>query len=110
MVKILVLAGNIEQFNRYVAERKNTGYEYRYVYGFQSLNSGVYFDNYVICGTFWQRKDAGLLFDEVCKRHEIFMEMRHNYMKYYSREKRMRKLFLVLLLYALILLVWSLFV
>lgn len=110
MLKILVLAGNFKQFKHYVAERKNTGYEYRYVYGFHSLRSGAYFDNYVICGTFWRRKDAGLLFDEVCKRDEIFTEMRHNSMKYYSRGRRLRKLFLVLLLYALILLVWSLFI
>src|SRR5690554_8225016 len=109
MVKILVLAGNIEQFNRYVAERKNTGCDHRYVYGLHSVY-GAYFDNYVICGTFWQRKDAGLLFDEVCKRDATFMEMRHNYMKYYSRGRRLRKLLWVLLLYALILLVWSLFI
>jgi|SRR5690554_1038887 len=109
MVKILVLAGNIEQFNHYVAEHKNTGCDYRYVYGLHSVY-GAYFDTYVICGTFWQRKDAELLFNEACKRDAIFMEMRHHSMKYYSRRRRLRKLFWVLLLYALILLVWSLFV
>jgi len=113
MVRILVLAGNFEQFKHYVAEHKKTGYDYRYVSGAHSAH-GAYFDNYAICGSFWKRKDAGELFDEVSKRHEIFMEMRRNFIKNYYRGRKfyklLMKLFWALLSWALIILIWRLFI
>lgn len=67
-MKIAVLAGNREQFENFMRQ-KDIGEPAEYVYAdrMEKLICNR-FDDYKTIGTFWDRKDANELYDEVKSR------------------------------------------
>ena len=59
---VAVLAGNFEQFREFEFNNKREGI--RYIFAREPL-VGYRFSRYEVVGTFWERVDAGRLFDAV---------------------------------------------
>lgn len=67
MKKIAVLAGNHAEFQDYFRDAVNKNEQLYYISGLNSI-IGQRFDAYMVWGTFWERKDASKLYDEVAAR------------------------------------------
>lgn len=61
--KIAVLTENITQFEYYKKEFEEMG-ELIYISSTDSAR-GIYFDEFIVVGTFWERFDAGEIYNQV---------------------------------------------
>ena len=67
--EIAVLAGNFEQANYIIRKFKKKGYTCNFFYISEYTKAlGLDFDDYIIYGTFWERRDADKIYDEVRSR------------------------------------------
>lgn len=68
---VAILAGTHKEYRHWLKGRQET--EFRYISSAEKAR-GMFFDSLEIVGTFWERKDAGELYDNVIwsirKEHE----------------------------------------
>ena len=65
--RIHILAGNYREFDRFYMDNKEFKKDYVYVSDVHKI-IGCFVEKYYVIGTFWSRRDAGEIFDEVNSR------------------------------------------